>query len=219
MTLKAIYQDSIDDLIVLETGPRGTSTDALRLVLDQEGAVSVVKTTLYGGEGLPMDVWERRTLFWTIALGPAVIDGIRLRDDLRAGGTLHALLERVHSGHSVEWDGTNMKGSVDGTAMVASEALSRIFEDGQAYLDPAKSIWDSREWLEGGSTPAAVLRGLGLEPGDDVPDERISSIADDLIHAAKGDGVLLMGGKAALSKVVRELVDFERGPGSDSRPT
>jgi hypothetical protein len=182
--------------------------------MDQDGKVSVLLVTYHGGEGLTFDEFHRRTLFWTVATAPAVVDGQRLCDDLQPGGVLHGFLERIHAGHTVAWDGSDMKGSVDAAGLAANEGLRRHLEDGTAYLDPTKSAWGAAEWLVGCDTSAGTLRNIGIEPGQQVEDDRISTLASDLLHEARTDGVLIMGGQEALAKVVRELVAFERG----SRP-
>lgn len=81
----------------------------------------------YSGEigcVVPPDVAHNRTLRWNV---PPMVRGSVLAE-LVQSEEVRALLERVHAGRRVEWDGKNYVGRLDLDASEASEALERIFE-------------------------------------------------------------------------------------------
>jgi hypothetical protein len=70
--------------------------------------------------------WHQRDLRFVIAnakSGAVKLDTAALRRDLKAGGRLAVLIDRIIAGHSVDWDGSNMVGRLDDDAKEASEAL------------------------------------------------------------------------------------------------
>ena len=60
-----------------------------------------------------------------------------------------ALLERIHAGHSVHWDGSNNRGRLTTDAQAASEALGALLDAEFAGGDPdtCVQVWSAGDWL------------------------------------------------------------------------
>ena len=111
------------------------------------------------GNGVPMDVWNGRTLRMSV---PHNVNGPDLADYLEGEGI--GLLEAIHAGHSVRWDGSNHVGRLTDAAHVAKEKL----EEALLAFDSTVQIWTAHEYLFNANT----LRGLWLGRSlDDVVDE------------------------------------------------
>lgn len=177
-----------------------------RLSLDEGGTVQIYSRDYYGSDGTPMDIWHRRTLEWGFRRrgDQSVTDAAELAADLAEGGVLRALLERVHAGHSVDWNGSNMVGGLTDDATEASDEIERLL-DKYATDDTAPTVWDAYEWLTArGSTKAeTVLRDLGITA--DATEEEISVAAKDADSIAKGDDVELVDTEKAVRELIREV--------------
>lgn len=120
--------------------PHQTEPQPAYVQLDEDGDV----TTGYSGEiggGVPAHVWHGRTLRWTV---PASVRGDVLAD-LLAGDAL-PLLQRVHAGHSVQWDGNNHCGTLDDDARTASDELAALLSGLEDEADNVP-VWDVADWL------------------------------------------------------------------------
>lgn len=100
------------------------------LELREDGTVRVDWNSEIGN-AVPFDVHHRRTLRWTLN---QYLTGRALSDFL-SEEKVQALLERIHAGHSVIWDGSNNMGKLDADAQRAEEDLdwdiARLNEDGE----------------------------------------------------------------------------------------
>ena len=113
------------------------------VIMTEDGTV----TADYSGEignGVPMYVWHNRTLRWRV---PSTIRGSCLAEKLQSP-EVAALLQRVHDGHTVEWDGSNYAGKLTADAQAADEALEKAlaYPDGQDNV----AVWDVNDFLFGG---------------------------------------------------------------------
>lgn len=97
------------------------------------------------GNAVPVDVWHRRALRWEVHNRMTAAEIKKVFEDVKS------LLDRIHAGHSVEWDGNNLVGvfSDDAhSAMVDLEQELRewtetIEEDGTYTRTP--DFWDEEE--------------------------------------------------------------------------
>lgn len=94
------------------------------LLLDEDGNVST-DTRAPWDCGSPIDEWHGRTRTWKV---PAAVRGDALDYAFRNSKILE-LLQRVHNGHSVDWNGNNYVGALDDDAEEASGELERRLGD------------------------------------------------------------------------------------------
>jgi hypothetical protein len=99
----------------------------LKLSLTEEGAAMLETGELRSADsGLCMDEWLLRTLIWRAC---DCQDSVEL-PDLGAIEAMAAraapLLDRVHAGHSIQWDGADYIGHLDADAAEAAEALDQL---------------------------------------------------------------------------------------------
>ena len=161
------------------------------VTLDEDGNVAADWTGESGG-GMPSSVWHHRTLRW--AVNPSA-NG----NDLAAllEGEALPLLERVHAGHTVEWDGSNNVGLLTADAQDASDELERLLD---ATNDPENQtqIWDADEWL------FPYSRDLGQHWTDQPIDDVVEAIESN----ARADGVVINGSiKDALLDRAEQVLD------------
>lgn len=156
--------------------------------LTEDGTVSAYASGEIGG-GAPAHVWHNRTLRWSI--NPSV-DAVALADWIHADEDVLELLERVHAGHDVAWDGSNMRGSLDADATAASEQLERVItEFGETYTI---AVWQSAEYIQSASLTdlwpvgqtladaATAIVQTAQSNGDYIQD----SMSDALLDRAEG---------------------------------
>lgn len=115
--------------------------------INEDGFVSADYSGEVGG-GVPESVWHNRTIRIRV---PAEASGEALADLLR--GDALPLLEAIHAGHSIEWDGSNHVGRLDDEARSAAEELERLLEDVQQM-----DVWDAGQWLESAGKLTQVWR-------------------------------------------------------------
>lgn len=106
------------------------------------------------GNAVPMDVWHSRTLTWSL---PWSTDANALAELLETPEVL-ALLERVHAGHEVSWDGSNHVGRLGEDAQDASYRLERIFEQADTV-----DVWDADGLLNSLSFDDAWPEDMALD--------------------------------------------------------
>ena len=98
----------------------------------------------YSGEinGTPMRVAHGRDLQWDV---DAQVSAQTLRALLADGSELMQLLQRVHAGHSVHWDGNNYRGRLTAAAEAASDLIEALLQD----LDPSEmaNLVRTEDWL------------------------------------------------------------------------
>lgn len=130
------------------------------------------------GAGQPMDVWHGRTRRWGV--NPEV-NGDQIADLLESD-KVRALLERVHAGLSIEWDGSNYVGRLTDDAREASAALERIFEDETRAVDGG--VWRAGDWIDPLGADDLLKKGEGLVDA-----------AERLVAEAKDEKAAIEGGK------------------------
>jgi hypothetical protein len=99
--------------------PREVNPQPAFVLLSEEGEVSADSSGEIGN-GVPASVWHGCDLRFPVS--PSV-SGSDLADYLERFDRGRALLERIHEGHSVEWDGSNHVGHLDDDAQAAREEL------------------------------------------------------------------------------------------------
>lgn len=154
--------------------PRQTKPQPAYVELNEDGEVSAD----YNGEignAVPMAVWHRRTLRFDVS--PRV-GGDDLADFLESDAVV-ALLERIHAGHTVEWDGNNFVGRLTEDAERAAETLTEALA-----APPELAIWDAYEWLAPGFNLLSELVESGSVPAHSAA----------LIDRAVDDGIVIDGG-------------------------
>jgi hypothetical protein len=127
------------------------------------------------GNGVPADVWHQRTLRLTV---PADVDGQKLADYLERGG--RALLERIHAGHEVDWDGSNRVGKLTDDARDAIEQIEREMDD-----LPRVEVWTASEWLWGGNNDLQEHWPAGMSLDEAV--EKVNECIAFNEHFVRGD--------------------------------
>lgn len=153
--------------------------------LDEEGNVRADYCGLIGG-GQPMEVWLGRTLRWSV--NPEV-NGDHLAELLESD-EVRALLERVHAGHSVEWNGSNYVGRLTDDARAASDELERIFED-ETHNGDSGGVWEASEWIAPASADDILKEG-----------ESLDDAAERLVEEAESDRVAIEDGKDGMREAI-----------------
>lgn len=129
------------------------------------------------GSGLPEEQAHNRVITWDI--NPALTGA-----EIAAFVAEHlSLFERVHAGHSVEYDrNANLVGTLDEDAQAASDQLDALAE----ALEPTLSIWAAEDWFQHSSA-----EDLGVDAGTD--DTKLAEIADELDDAARDENNVIDG--------------------------
>lgn len=131
--------------------PDNYAPQPAHLYLDEDGEVSA---DWGDANSVTMDVAEGRTLRFRI---PAQVTGKALVAMLEDDRILR-LLERIHVGHSVEWDGSNHRGRLTDAAQEAADRLdAKLGVDRWGDSDVA-TVWTVEEWMQS-STSAQDLAG------------------------------------------------------------
>lgn len=116
-----------------EINPQGAYIE-----IDEDGEVTASSNAEIGN-GIPNFVWHGRTRRIPCPYG---VVGSSLADYLE-GDEGKELLERIHVGHTVEWDGNNHVGSVTEDAQEAERELERALQE-----LPQATIYTAEEWIE-----------------------------------------------------------------------
>jgi hypothetical protein len=95
MTGRLLHVDSV--ILYCDSEFRTPREDAL-LTLDRDGELRLEVREVRGGDGIPMDEWQGRTMTWTVLERPAEVDIARLRAALNDGGALHDLMSCTSQG-------------------------------------------------------------------------------------------------------------------------
>jgi hypothetical protein len=165
------------------------------LDLDENGNVEV-GTNPEIGRAIPVSVWNRRTVRWTI---PGTAKGVSLSVLLEQ---LKPLLERVHAGHSVDWDGSNHVGTFTDDASDAIDAveaeIEQFFQDG----DNCVTLWDASDWLFTGRNDEQDARNLGVKA--DMTDGQLETLAEQFGREAEADDAFLDGDIASMLRDLRD---------------
>ena len=103
--------------------PRQSAPQHAFIAIDEEGMVSAAFNTDIGN-AVPSAVWNGHTLRMRVSsnISAPTLRAFIARSDVRT------FLERIHIGHTIEWDGSNHKGRLTNDALSAFMALSRLIE-------------------------------------------------------------------------------------------
>lgn len=201
------YSSRIEHISPMLDGKEYHYSDELTLDIDDSGVSVFVRTRYSGDNGIPMDVWHGRRREYVLATGPAVINIDQIREDLKDGGDLSILIDRIRAGHDVEWDGSNFVGKLNEDADEAERELDRMVNDdrrGNPYIDDGWSVWDEDEW---------VYQAMTDEVKADWTDERIDEWLTEIRSFADGDFVMLTGDA---TEYVREYRDGLRAEAEEA---
>ena len=191
------------------------------LELSEDGTVRVDWNSEIGN-AVPFYVHHRRTLRWTLNeyLSGRALSHFLGRDDVQA------LLERIHAGHSIEWDGNNNIGKLDADAQTAEDDLAwdiaTLNEEGEVA-----SVVDVGEYVS--LLPVAAdgsvhLRfreavALGIDLPIDGPsvisqhtdEETLKALAEQIELDADAGGFILSGNVLYhLQDAIADLADFSQ---------
>lgn len=160
--------------------------------IDEDGAVFAD----YDGEignAVPMTVWHKRTL--RVPVAPEA-DCTDLAAYLRGPGL--ALLQRIHDGHTVEWDGSNHVGALTSDAEAALDQLGAELQD-----LPTVEIWTAEDWLFGADQTLA-----DAWPDNQTLDQAAAECADSYSAAAPG----IVQGNASRALMDRARAEWREHP-------
>lgn len=201
ITLPDLEALRADPAPVYHKYPDNYQAQPAHLYLDEDGEVSV---DWGDANSVTMDVAEGRTLRFRI---PSQVTGKALVAMLEDERILR-LLERIHVGHTVEWDGSNHRGRLTDDAREAADKLDAWLD--QNYWDDGDMavIWTVEDWMQS-SVSAMTLAG---EPciwpdaqqfavtryGGDIfvvraksTDEELRELASGIRSSAETEGALL----------------------------
>lgn len=166
--------------------------------INEDGFVSADCSGEVGG-GIPMHVWHNRTIRIPV---PAEANGLELARVLREEAL--PLLEAIHAGHSIEWDGNNHVGRLDDDARAAAEKLEEMLAD-----VPVMTVWSASEWLFSGDATLehAWLRGETIDQAAHR-NWQYSEGTEDWIDGSLQDALA-----REASRVVLRAIDDQNGSG------
>lgn len=164
MSITIPHAHAADLLPVYWQHPRQSYPQPAFIYMSEEGRVWADYIEDPDGRTVTMDVHHRRTLRWSI---PESITGQALDELLE---TITPLLDRVHAGHSIEWDGHNNKGRLDDDAAAASEEI-----EGVIGAIPYADLQDIST-AEGYDPTGIMVRHLHAE----IDDEDVRTVAAQL---------------------------------------
>jgi hypothetical protein len=140
-TITITYPDMNARAPLLHYYPTQNHPRAAYLEMDEDGHVRTDWDSEAGtGNTVPERVWNGRTLRWRIS---PRLTAAALCDFLEDEAT-QALLEQIHRGHTVDYDGRNMRGHLADDAKAAERRLQEAIDD---IEDDVKDI-DIDEWLD-----------------------------------------------------------------------
>lgn len=163
--------------------------------LDEDGEIS---TAIGADSGCGMAFWHRRTLQWRV---PSDVSGAAMIAFLQSDEA-RTLLERVHAGHTVEWDGNNHVGRLSGDAREASEEFAALV-DRELQTETARvSVWRAGDWLfASGNNSLSDVWPSG---------QSLDEAEAELEASAKRDGCYLDGDvRDELVAKARQMLDAE----------
>jgi hypothetical protein len=144
-----------------------------------------------------------RTLTWPL---PQAIKGNALHKVLTSNTVLQ-LLQRVHDGHDVEWDGQRWSGYLDDDAKEAVAELGQIFEC-EWNPDDLWSFMSADEWLSEFSFGHVWPAGVSLQEAAEYVIHNATE--NDTICGTTGDVESALRDK--LREQIRDDEDFEPSP-------
>lgn len=201
------YSSRIEHISPMLDGKEHHYSDELTLDIDDSGVSVFVRTRYSSDNGIPMDVWHGRRREYVLATGPAVIALDQIREDLKDGGKLSILIDRIRAGHSVDWDGSNFRGKLNDDADEADRELDSMINDdwrGNPYVNDGWSVWDESEY---------AYDAMKTEVKSDWTNERIEEWLTEIRSFADGDCVMLTGDA---TEYVREYRDKLRAEAEEA---
>lgn len=208
------YSHLVPDVFVLARSPADStcaprSWDTAMLRIDEDHTVSLVRRERHGpNDGVPVSEWHNRVMTFDLACarhGQRAVDVERLRADLAEGGSLSGLIDRIIAGHSVGWDGSNMRARFTDDAREAFDDLGCQLWSGDGYAADTE-VWSAENWLWGGSSTAdQVLHNIGLT--DHATDQQVRTTASVIQDEAEEDGIVLTG---SVADAIRQIIEQAR---------
>lgn len=131
-----------------------------------------------GNNSMPMTVWHGRTLWWNIVA-------------LRADGAnqlmqeVKPLADRILTGYTCEWDGSNHVGRLREDAQQAAAEIEDICDEYASDESAALNIWGAGDWLGGIGDNDAQRAELGISGS--TTDQEIAAIATRVLDEADCD--------------------------------
>lgn len=203
MTIDFDYKTQIEDLknqdgvILLERDPwdgdlAENYSDSLEVYMNEDGRATIGIVRDYGDSGTTFNRWHGRELAWGLNIcGPAIADDGWLESMCEK---IMPFLQRVHDGHSVDWDGSNNVGRLTDDAKAAQDDIYEIVSTADLASDMA--VWDMLAWIA------------------DVPDSEVMDFVNEYEHIeeaeaaykqeALSDRVYLVGGIADRLAEIKE---------------
>jgi hypothetical protein len=157
------------------------------LLLDEDGNVSIDIRAPWGMNSFPIDEWHGRTQCWEISSAVH-------RDALRGAFSdtyILELLQRVHNGHSVEWNGNNYVGVLNEDAEEASDELEQCFDDLATWDVRSAYDWLAEEYIDANLWPAGTT---------------VQQVVADLKAEARDRNVLIAEGTKGISDMLCEIL-------------
>ena len=154
--------------------PGQTRPQAAYVTLDEHGTITADYTGDVGNSFTPQSVWDGRAYRFRVS---SYVNAALLVEWLE-GIEARALLERMHTGHSIEWDGNNNVGRLTDDADRAHDAFAEALE-GFGEDTPAQ-IWSAADWLSDAHL-------CDLWPADQTAQQA----ADTIVAAAQSYGVYI----------------------------
>lgn len=130
----------------------------------------------YDDHATPMDEWLMQTLAYQIKDRP---DQKAAKEYLESEEAV-ALVNRIHTGHSIEWDGSNHVGRLtDDAAEAVEDLLAAIASLPECQM----TICDAGDWFS----------GCEIGVSDATTDSEIEALAEKLEADALAENVILAG--------------------------
>jgi hypothetical protein len=171
----------------------------LRLVLDEDGnTVLYVKDRHSSDNGTSSDEWHGRDQVWTNRNPSCGVVDLEALEQLAKD--VSPLLDRVHAGHNVEWDGSNMVGTLDDDAQEASELIEKLVMDCE-WANDQIAVWDASDWID--SNWREVAADLKLTATSTQDEKNAAEKALDKM--ASGDNCRLLHTDIAIDWLVEKL--------------
>lgn len=171
----------------------------LHLEIDEDKSARLLATERHNSQAgsTLMRVYHRRDLEYGVELKPG--EAVIPRKDalVALAEKLQPLVDRIRAGHEVEWDGSNMVGTLSADAKDAEEEVELIFERlaPSDWVEEGVMIWPADEWLY-------ETRFDDIDKN--TTDDELEELAKNRIAEARRDKVHLTGSVLEALKEARE---------------
>lgn len=188
----------------------GEYSAELILSLEEDGSATLRATECHSSNrnSTRMSVWHQRELEWSQRLSQGAV-ALPDEDKVRAlADSLAPLVQRVHAGHEVDWDGSNMTGRLtSGDAAEASCAIECTIEAADWTRDGP--IWAADDWARANETDSKFqLQAVWDMTEADIlaaTAKDVARLAREGRDTAKDAGVVLYGDlEEALTEMIAE---------------